>query len=174
MTSSPTILVVDDDVAIAEAIEIYLRGEGYQVRLAHDGLQALELVRSEAIDLVIMDVMMPVLDGVRATMRIRDEHPAPIPILMLSAKSEDVDKICGLNIGADDYVVKPFNPLELLARVRALLRRSQAQAQRGLTGEGLTGDVSLSTRQQKRPLSTPPPLTSGAPAALSLTTTPSA
>ncbi|MDR2587663.1 MAG: response regulator transcription factor, partial [Coriobacteriales bacterium] len=157
--ADPIILVVDDDVAIAEAIEIYLRGEGYRVRLAHDGLQALEAVRREPIDLIVMDVMMPGLDGIHATMRIREEHPAPIPILMLSAKSEDLDKICGLNIGADDYVTKPFNPLELLARVRALLRRSQLGQGDGTRGQGDGGPFPNSPGKRRpapNPRSTPP------------------
>ena len=115
------ILVCDDDREIAGAIEIYLRNEGYQVFKAFDGFQALETVRRENIHLLIMDVMMPRMDGVQATMKIREEKN--IPIIMLSAKSEDYDKIIGLNVGADDYVTKPFNPLELMARVKSQLRR---------------------------------------------------
>lgn len=115
------ILVVDDDREIAGAIEIYLRNEGYDVVLAHDGFQALEAARREDISLIIMDIMMPRLDGVQATMKIREE--LNIPIIMLSAKSEDYDKITGLNVGADDYITKPFNPLELIARVKSQLRR---------------------------------------------------
>ena len=120
-----TILVADDDKAIADAIEIYLRGEGYDVLKAYDGLEALRIAREEDVSLIIMDVMMPGLDGLRATLLVREEKD--IPILMLSAKSEDCDKIAGLGIGADDYVTKPFNPLELLARVKALLRRARLQ-----------------------------------------------
>ena len=115
------ILVCDDDCEIAGAIEIYLRNEGYTVHKAYDGFQALETVRTENIHLIIMDVMMPNMDGVQATMKIREEKN--IPIIMLSAKSEDYDKITGLNVGADDYVTKPFNPLELIARVKSQLRR---------------------------------------------------
>ena len=116
------ILVCDDDKEIAGAIEIYLRNEGYHVFKAYDGIQALEIARKEMIHLIIMDIMMPKMDGVQATMKLREEKN--IPIIMLSAKSEDYDKITGLNVGADDYVTKPFNPLELIARVKALLRRA--------------------------------------------------
>jgi len=116
------ILVVDDEVEITEAIEIYLKNEGYDVILAHDGQEALDVLeKDEAIHLIIMDVMMPNLDGIKATMEIRKERH--IPIIILSAKSEDYDKILGLQIGADDYVTKPFNPLELVARVKSQLRR---------------------------------------------------
>ena len=103
------ILVCDDDKEIAGAIEIYLRNEGYKVFKAYNGEEALEIVRRENLHLIIMDVMMPKMDGIQATMKIREEKN--IPILMLSAKSEDYDKITGLNVGADDYVTKPFNPL---------------------------------------------------------------
>ena len=115
------ILVCDDDREIAGAIEIYLRNEGYTVLKAFDGVEALNIVRSQPLHLIIMDVMMPKMDGVQATMKIREEKN--IPIIMLSAKSEDYDKITGLNVGADDYVTKPFNPLELIARVKSQLRR---------------------------------------------------
>lgn len=115
------ILVCDDDKAIVEAIEIYLVQEGYQVYKAYDGKEAIEILETEEIHLLIMDIMMPRLDGIHATMKIREKYS--IPIIMLSAKSEDVDKILGLNIGADDYVTKPFNPLELTARVKSHLRR---------------------------------------------------
>lgn len=115
------ILVCDDDKEIAGAIEIYLRNEGYRVFKAYDGIQALEIARKETLHLIIMDIMMPKMDGVQATMKLREEQN--IPIIMLSAKSEDYDKITGLNVGADDYVTKPFNPLELIARVKSQLRR---------------------------------------------------
>jgi DNA-binding response OmpR family regulator len=115
------ILVCDDDKEIAEAIEIYLTQEGYHVFKAYDGEQALEVLKREDIQLLIIDIMMPKLSGTRATMKIRET--SAIPIIMLSAKSEDTDKILGLNIGADDYVTKPFNPLELVARVKSNLRR---------------------------------------------------
>lgn len=115
------ILVCDDDREIVGAIEIYLKNEGYQVYKAYDGLEALDVVEKEEIHLILMDIMMPKMDGMRATMRIREE--LNIPIIMLSAKSEDYDKITGLNVGADDYITKPFNPLELIARVKSQLRR---------------------------------------------------
>lgn len=115
------ILVCDDDKAIVEAIEIYLSQEGYRILKAYDGEQALKVLETEEVHLLVLDVMMPRLDGIRATLKIREKHS--IPIIILSAKSEDVDKILGLNVGADDYVAKPFNPLELVARVKSQLRR---------------------------------------------------
>ncbi len=115
------ILVCDDDREIVDAIEIYLNQDGYQIFKAYDGAQAMELLKKEEIHLLVMDVMMPKLDGIRATLKIREY--SSIPIIMLSAKSEDTDKILGLNIGADDYITKPFNPLELVARVKSNLRR---------------------------------------------------
>ena len=116
-----TILVCDDDKEIVEAIEIYLQQEGFQVLKAYDGEEALEILKNHEVHLLIMDVMMPRLDGIRATLKIRENNS--IPIIILSAKTEDSDKILGLNIGADDYVEKPFNPLELVARVKSQLRR---------------------------------------------------
>ena len=116
-----TILVCDDDKEIVEAIEIYLQQEGFQVLKAYDGEEALEILKNHEVHLLIMDVMMPRLDGIRATLKIREN--SSIPIIILSAKTEDSDKILGLNIGADDYVEKPFNPLELVARVKSQLRR---------------------------------------------------
>lgn len=115
------ILVCDDDKEIVEAIEIYLEQEGYQVLKAYDGMEALQILEKEDVQLLILDVMMPKLDGIRATLKIREKNS--IPIIILSAKSEDADKILGLNIGADDYLTKPFNPLELMARVKSQLRR---------------------------------------------------
>lgn len=115
------ILVCDDDKEIVDAIEIYLQQEGYHILKAYDGEQALQVLKECEIHLLIIDVMMPKLDGIRATLKIREE--SSIPIIILSAKSEDADKILGLNIGADDYVSKPFNPLELVARVKSQLRR---------------------------------------------------
>ena len=115
------ILVCDDDKAIVEAIEIYLSQGGYHILKAYDGEQALKILETEEVHLLILDVMMPKLDGIRTTLKIREKHS--IPIIILSAKSEDVDKILGLNVGADDYVTKPFNPLELIARVKSQLRR---------------------------------------------------
>ena len=115
------ILVCDDDKEIVEAIEIYLSQEGYHVMKAYDGAEALKLLETENVHLLVLDVMMPKLDGIRATLKIRENNS--IPIIILSAKSEDADKILGLNVGADDYVTKPFNPLELVARVKSQLRR---------------------------------------------------
>ena len=115
------ILVCDDDKDIVDAIEIYLVQEGYKIVKAYDGMEAIEVLNREPIDLLIIDVMMPRLDGIRATMEIRKERH--LPIIVLSAKSEDADKILGLTVGADDYVTKPFNSLELVARVKSQLRR---------------------------------------------------
>ena len=115
------ILVCDDEKEIVDAIEIYLSQDGYHIFKAYDGEQAIEILKREEIHLLIIDIMMPKLDGIRATLKIR-EHSS-IPIIILSAKSEDTDKILGLNIGADDYITKPFNPLELVARVKSNLRR---------------------------------------------------
>ena len=115
------ILVCDDDKEIVEAIDIYLTQEGYEVLKAYDGDEAIKVLKSNEVDLLIMDVMMPRLDGIRATLKIRENMS--LPIIILSAKSEDADKILGLNIGADDYITKPFNPLELVARVKSQLRR---------------------------------------------------
>ena len=115
------ILVCDDDKEIVEAIEIYLTQEGYEISKAYDGEEALQKLKEEKIDLLVIDVMMPKLDGIRATLKIREKNN--MPIIILSAKSEDADKILGLNIGADDYITKPFNPLELVARVKSQIRR---------------------------------------------------
>ena len=115
------ILVCDDYKDIVEAIDIYLTQEGYEVLKAYDGDEAIKVLKSNEVDLLIMDVMMPRLDGIRATLKIRENMS--LPIIILSAKSEDADKILGLNIGADDYMTKPFNPLELVARVKSQLRR---------------------------------------------------
>ena len=116
-----TILVCDDDKEIVEATAIYLSGEGFEVLKAYDGYDALKILEDRSVDLIIMDVMMPGLDGIRTTLKIRET--SSVPIIILSAKSEDTDKILGLNIGADDYLTKPFNPLELVARVKSQLRR---------------------------------------------------
>lgn len=115
------ILVCDDDREIVEAIEIYLSKEGYNVIKAYDGLEAIEILKKEDVQLLLIDVMMPKLDGLRATLKIREK--SGIPIIILSAKSEDSDKVIGLDVGADDYITKPFNPLELIARVKSQLRR---------------------------------------------------
>ena len=116
-----TILVCDDDKAILDSIEIYLKLEGYNVLKAEDGLQALEIIEENEIHCLVLDIMMPRMDGLQATLKIREKHN--FPIIMLSAKSEDTDKIAGLGFGADDYVTKPFNPLELVARVKSQIRR---------------------------------------------------
>ena len=131
------ILVCDDDKEIVDAIEIYLCQDGNEIFKAYDGEQAIEILSRENIHLLIMDIMMPKLDGIRATMKIREY--SSIPIIILSAKSEDADKILGLNIGADDYITKPFNPLELVARVKSNLRR--------YTSLGSLGAESQSTYQ---------------------------
>ncbi|MBE5869741.1 MAG: response regulator transcription factor [Lachnospiraceae bacterium] len=116
-----TILVCDDDVNIVDAISIYLEQEGHEILKAYDGMEAIQMLKANKIDLLIIDVMMPKLDGIHAILKIREF--SMIPILVLSAKTEDADKILGLNVGADDYITKPFNPLELVARVRSSLRR---------------------------------------------------
>ena len=116
-----TILICDDDRDIARAIEIYLQTEGYSTLLAYNGQQACESVESQAVDLLILDIMMPEMDGITALLKIRESRN--IPVILLSAKSEDVNKILGLQMGADDYITKPFNPMELLARVKSQLRR---------------------------------------------------
>ena len=115
------ILVCDDDKSIVDAISIYLTQEGFKVYEAYDGEEAIKILENEDIQLLIIDIMMPKLDGIHATLKIRET--SSIPIIILSAKSEDADKILGLNIGADDYITKPFNPLELVARVKSALRR---------------------------------------------------
>ena len=115
------VLVVDDDKEIVDAIDIYLRNEGINVIKAYDGIEALEALMENDVHLILMDIMMPKMDGLRTTMKIRQEKN--IPIILISAKSEDTDKILGLNMGADDFITKPFNPLELIARVKSQLRR---------------------------------------------------
>ncbi|WP_297637573.1 response regulator transcription factor [uncultured Clostridium sp.] len=115
------ILIVDDEKEIRDLIEIYLKSEGYEIFKGENGLEALEILEKEKIDLVVLDVMMPKLDGIQTCIKIREK--SELPIIMLSAKSEDIDKIFGLNMGADDYVSKPFNALELIARVKSHLRK---------------------------------------------------
>ena len=115
------ILVCDDDKQIVDAIEIYLNNEGFNVLKAYDGLEAIEVLKNNRVELLIIDIMMPKMDGIHATVKIRETNS--LPIIFLSAKSEDTDKILGLNMGADDYITKPFNPLELIARVKSSLRR---------------------------------------------------
>ncbi|WFR55063.1 response regulator transcription factor [Anaerocolumna sp. AGMB13025] len=116
------ILVCDDDKDIVEAIQIYLNAEGYQVIKAYNGKEAIDIINSNEIHLALLDIMMPLMDGIRTTMKLR-ENNSTLPILLLTAKSEDSDKVLGLNVGADDYITKPFNPLELVARVKSALRR---------------------------------------------------
>lgn len=115
------VLVVEDDKEIREGVKIYLKSQGYEVYEAADGIEGLKVLEKEEIHLAIVDIMMPRLDGIRMTMKLREKYG--FPVIMLSAKSEEVDKVMGLNIGADDYVTKPFNPLELMARVKSQLRR---------------------------------------------------
>lgn len=115
------ILIVDDEKEIRDLIEIYLKSEGYEIFKSENGLEALEILNREEIDLVILDVMMPKLDGIQTCIKIREK--SELPVIMLSAKSEDIDKIFGLNMGADDYISKPFNALELIARVKSHLRK---------------------------------------------------
>ena len=116
-----TILVCDDDKDIVSALDIYLTSEGYRTVKAYDGLEALQAAESQPVDLILMDIMMPGLDGIRATAKLRERYN--VPIILLTAKSEDADKVLGLNIGADDYITKPFNPIEVIARVKSQLRR---------------------------------------------------
>ena len=116
-----TILIVDDEDDIRDMIEIYLINEGFNVLKAQDGLEALEVLKAKEVDLIVLDIMMPKMDGIRTCLKVREDKK--LPIIMLSAKGRDSDKILGLNIGADDYVTKPFNPLELIARIKSQLRR---------------------------------------------------
>ena len=116
-----TILVCDDDRDIVSALDIYLTSEGYRTVKAYDGLEAIKAAEAQPVDLILMDIMMPGLDGIRATAKLREKFN--VPIILLTAKSEDADKVLGLNIGADDYITKPFNPIEVIARVKSQLRR---------------------------------------------------
>lgn len=139
-----TVLVCDDDIAILDSVEIYLKLEGYNVLRAENGRQALEQVKNNEVHCVILDIMMPGLDGLQATLKLREVQN--IPIILLSAKSEDTDKITGLSFGADDYVTKPFNPLELMARVKSQIRRytmlgSLEKKEGVITTGGLSLDV---------------------------------
>ena len=118
-----TILIVEDEIEIANAIAIYLKNQNYQVRIAQNGRIGLEILEKESVQLAIVDVMMPVMDGITMVLKLREKYD--LPVIMLSAKSEDIDKITGLNMGADDYVTKPFVPMELIARVNSHLRRYQ-------------------------------------------------
>ncbi|MBR1763003.1 MAG: response regulator transcription factor [Eubacterium sp.] len=138
------VLVCDDDEAILESLRIYLDNEGYKVFTAANGEEALEIVRNNKIHCVVLDIMMPLLDGLKATLKIREEYN--FPIILLSAKSEDTDKITGLSFGADDYVTKPFNPLELVARVKSQIRRYVSLGSLEIKSSQLiTGGVVLDT-----------------------------
>ncbi len=139
------ILVVDDERTLVKGMKFNLENEGYQVECAYDGAAAVELARNERFDLLILDVMMPELDGLEACMRIREF--SNVPIIMLTAKSEDADKLMGFECGADDYLTKPFNILELKARVRALLRRA-AGVQRNQGAVLIAGNLSLNTEER--------------------------
>ena len=146
-----TVLICDDDKDIVSALEIYLTSEGYRTVKAYNGEEAVRAVNGENIDLILMDVMMPRLDGIRATARLR-ESGGNIPIILLTAKSEDTDKVLGLNIGADDYVTKPFNPVEVVARVKSQLRRyttlggkAPAEADGALRNGGIVMDDGAKT-----------------------------
>lgn len=141
------ILVVDDEKEIRDAIEIYLRGEGYKVIKAEDGLQALDILETNQIHLILLDVMMPKLDGIRTCLKIRESKN--IPIIMISAKGEDSDKILGLNVGADDYMTKPFNHLELVARVKSQLRRYEKPLDIEQTGVISIRDLVIDTVAKK-------------------------
>jgi len=121
MINKETVLIVDDEKEISDLIEIYLKNDGYNVLKAYNGLEAIKILEENEVHLIILDIMMPKMDGIQTCMKIREERN--MPIIMLSAKSQDMDKIIGLSTGADDYVTKPFNPLELMARVKSQLRR---------------------------------------------------
>jgi two-component system alkaline phosphatase synthesis response regulator PhoP len=142
VNTAPTILVVDDEPNIVELVRLYLRSEGYQVEVAYDGREALEKASTLHPDLVVLDVMMPELDGYEVTRRLRQDG-GKTPVIMLTAKGEDADKVEGLDLGADDYLAKPFNPRELVSRVRAVLRRTQEpdRATRVLTIGNVRVDV---------------------------------
>ena len=139
------ILVVDDEKLLVKGMKFNLETEGYEVECAYDGAAAVELARSSRFDLIILDVMMPQLDGLEACIRIREF--SNVPIIMLTAKSDDADKLMGFESGADDYLTKPFNILELKARVRALLRRA-AGVQRSVGSELTIGDITLNTEER--------------------------
>ncbi|MBQ3903766.1 MAG: response regulator transcription factor [Eubacterium sp.] len=140
-----TVLVCDDDKAILNSIRIYLENDGYNVLCAENGKQALELLEGNEVHCIVLDIMMPELDGISATLKIRESNN--VPIILLSAKSEDTDKIAGLSFGADDYVTKPFNPLELLARVKSQIRRYSTLGSMEVTDTQLvTGGLVLDTK----------------------------
>ncbi len=142
------VLVCDDDVAILESIKIYLENEGYEVLTATDGIEALKVVSENEIHCMVLDIMMPRLDGLRTTLKIREKYN--FPIILLSAKSEDTDKITGLGFGGDDYVTKPFNPLELIARVRSQIRRYVSLGSLKKTDSMImTGGLTLNTETKE-------------------------
>ncbi len=142
------VLICDDEKDIVSALEIYLKGDGYNIFKAYDGHQALEMVNNNEIHLVLMDIMMPLCDGITATAKLREDYN--MPIIFLSAKGEDSDKILGLNIGADDYVTKPFNPVEVLARVRSHLRRYTQLGSRAVENSCFTvGNIELNDRAKE-------------------------
>ena len=136
-----TILICDDDKDIVSALDIYLSSEGFATLKAYDGLECLQLAQANPVDLILLDVMMPGLDGIRTTAKLRES--CNVPIILLTAKSEDSDKILGLNIGADDYITKPFNPIEVIARVKSQLRRYTSLGGKG--GGGPAGDLGVLT-----------------------------
>lgn len=140
--NEPTILVVDDEPSISEVVGLYLRRAGYRVVVAHDGLEALQVLEQQLPDLVVLDLMLPKIDGLEITRRLRDT--GEIPIIMLTSRREETDRILGLEMGADDYVVKPFSPRELVSRVKAVLRRARnvtvLQGAHALTFDGLRID----------------------------------
>ncbi|MCR5255529.1 MAG: response regulator transcription factor [Acetatifactor sp.] len=142
------ILVCDDEEDIVNAISIYLKAEGYNIFTAHDGKKALSVIRSEEISLVLLDIMMPNMDGITALTKIREEYN--LPVIMLTAKSEDTDKVMGLNLGADDYITKPFSPLELVARVKSHLRRyTKLGAVANETGIYTLGGIELNNNSKE-------------------------
>ena len=136
-----TVLICDDDRDIVSALNIYLTGEGYRTVCAYNGEEAIEAVRQGDVDLILMDIMMPRLDGIRATAKLREE--GNIPIILLTAKSEDSDKVLGLTIGADDYITKPFNPIEVIARVKSQLRRYTSLGGKAQTEDGVLRNGAL-------------------------------
>ena len=142
----PKILVVDDEKVLVKGIKFNLENEGYQVEVGYDGEQAVELARSGSFDLIILDLMMPKIDGLQACMRIREF--SNVPVIMLTARSEDTDKIIGFECGADDYITKPFNILELKARIRAMLRRAGAAHQKDKTSRLQVGHIALDTDER--------------------------
>jgi len=142
----PKILVVDDEKVLVKGIKFNLENEGYQVEVGYDGEQAVELARNGGVDLIILDLMMPKIDGLQACMRIREF--SNVPVIMLTARSEDTDKIIGFECGADDYITKPFNILELKARIRAMLRRAGAAHQKDKTSRLQVGHIALDTDER--------------------------